>query len=543
MKLVGDSTNLEAEKHLHNMELERNKILHGFEEQWRLHSRAIWIHSGDQNTKFFHNYANHSRIRKHVWEITDENGYTHSGQGDIKEEVVQYFKKKFKAPIIPSTTEQVKVTGLYSRMVNDEESSSLYRPVTMEELKTVLSLFKKDKIPGHDGWTVEFFTYFFDLVGEDLLDMVEESRLRGSIAGSLNSTFLTLIPKANKPVTFEDFCPISLCNLCYKLISKIIANRIKPILSRSLSAEQLVFLQGRQIQDAIGTTHESLHSIKRKKLKSLVLKLDLRKAYDCIDWDFLRMTLLQVGFGLQMTKWIMSCVNSSSYAFLLNGEATDFFRSGRGLRQGCPLSPLLFILVMEGLNLLLKESKGEGNLTGIKVSRMIKILHLLFVDNVLIMTKATLKEWLEIDKIIKLFCKASGLQVNDSKTTVHFEGLSDADLITFKSFLPYTFTDLSFSFKYLGYFLKTGVYRAGDWNWLVTKMEKKIGLWCNRWLSLGARYILLKSVLESQPVYWMSLETIPRSVLNKIQITYVQFPLEWSQRNSTTSSLQVGSSF
>jgi hypothetical protein len=153
----------------------------------------------------------------------------------------------------------------------------------------------------------------------------------------------------------------------------------------------LGFLQGRKIQDAIGTAHESLHSIKKKKLKSLVLKLDLRKAYDCIDWDHLRMTLLKVGFGIQMTNWIMSCVTSSSFVVLLNGEVTKFFRSGRGLRQGFPLSPLLFILVMEGLSLLMKSSIGEGNLSGIKVSRMIKILHLLFVDDVLIMTKATIK--------------------------------------------------------------------------------------------------------------------------------------------------------
>jgi hypothetical protein len=158
-------------------------------------------------------------------------------------------------------------------------------------------ILRKIKVPGPDGWTVEFFTYFFDLVGEDLLEMVEESRRLGKINGGLNSTFLTLIPKANKPVTYEDFRPISLCNLCYKVISKIIANRIKPFLSRSLSEEQLGFLQGRRIQDAIGTTHESLHSIKKKKLKSLILKLDLRKAYDCIDWAHLRLILLKVGFG------------------------------------------------------------------------------------------------------------------------------------------------------------------------------------------------------------------------------------------------------
>jgi hypothetical protein len=227
----------------------------------------------------------------------------------------------------------------------------------------------------------------------------------------------------------------------------------------------------------------------------------------------------------------MSCVVSSSFVVLLNGEATYFFRSGRGLRQGCPLSPLLFILVMEGLSLLLKESKGEGKLAGIKVSRMIKILHLFFVDDVLIMTNATLQEWLEIDRLIKLFCKASGLQVNDSKTTVLYEGLSEVDLTPFKSFLPYTFTDLAIGFKYLGYYLKTGVYKVDDWSWLLAKMEKKIGLWCNRWLSLGGRYILIKLVLESQPVYWMSLETIPRSVLNKIQ--KIMFNFLWNGNNET----------
>jgi hypothetical protein len=264
LNMVGGASLPEAERHLCNMEQERNKLLKVNEELWRQHSRAIWIQSGDQNTKFFHHYANHRRNQKHVWEISDETGYMHTGQGELKEEAVNYFKFFFKASGHPSTTEQVKVVGLFSRLVNVEEARSLHGPVNLGELKEVLSLFKKDKSPGPDGWTVEFFTHFFDLVGEDLLEMVEESRLKGFIVGSLNSTFLALIPKANKPTTFGDFRPISLCNLCYKLISKIIANRIKPILSRSLSAEQLGFLKGRQIQDVIGTTHECLHSKKKK---------------------------------------------------------------------------------------------------------------------------------------------------------------------------------------------------------------------------------------------------------------------------------------
>jgi hypothetical protein len=105
-------------------------------------------------------------------------------------------------------------------------------------------------------------------------------------------------------------------------------------------------------------------------------------------------------FGYQVTKWIMSCVTSPSYVVLINGETSDFFRSGRGLRQGCPLSPLLFILVMEAFSLLLKKNKVERKLTGIKVSSMINILHLFFVDDVLILTKVDLIEWREIKNLI-----------------------------------------------------------------------------------------------------------------------------------------------
>jgi hypothetical protein len=243
------------------------------------------------------------------------------------------------------------------------------------------------------------------LIGDELLEVVEDSRIRGEVVRAINSTFLALIPKVNKPSTFGDFRPIALCNLCYKLIAKIVANRIKPILSQTLSGEQLGFLKGRQILDAIGTTQECLHSIKLKNLKALILKLDLKKAYDCINWDFLRLTLLQTGFGLLTTKWIMSCVTSATIAVLINGETTSFFQSGRGLRQGCPLSPLLFILVMEGLSLLLKKGQAEGKLSGVKVSRLVKILHLFFVDDVLIMTKATLQEWREIEIILKIFAE------------------------------------------------------------------------------------------------------------------------------------------
>ena len=130
-------------------------------------------------------------------------------------------------------------------------SLSPYRP---RKLEVVLKGFKKDKSPGPDGWPVEFFLAFFDLMGGNLVMAVEQARLHGKVSGALNSTFLTLIPKCEKPLTFADFRPISLCNLVYKVISKLAAIRLKPILNRLLSAHQFGFLKDRQITELVGIT-------------------------------------------------------------------------------------------------------------------------------------------------------------------------------------------------------------------------------------------------------------------------------------------------
>jgi hypothetical protein len=210
-------------------------------------SRAIWIHIGDFNTKFFHKFASFRRNSKYFWEIQDEAGHLHCGQENIKKVALKHFKDFYKEQLVPSTNDRVRVVALFSNMLNDKDVEALYKPVDKEELKKVLTNFKVDKSLGPDGWTIEFFKHLFDIVGEDLLEMVEESRIKGFILGALNSTFITLIPKVKKPHLFGDYRPISLCNLCYKIISKIIVDQIKLILSISLSEEQMGFLQGRQI--------------------------------------------------------------------------------------------------------------------------------------------------------------------------------------------------------------------------------------------------------------------------------------------------------
>jgi hypothetical protein len=531
MKSSRGALPLEDSELLKDLELTRNSILCEEENSWRLRSRATWLKGGDANTKFFHKVASFNRNKKFIWSISNDFGDTHTGQKAIKEAVVSHFCHFFKASDSTSISDSTFLANLYPTMVSEMEAAELYRPVTLLELKFILTLFKKERSPGPDGWTSEFFIHFFDLVGDDLLQMVEHSRINGKVIGSINSTFLALIPKENNSASFNDYRPISLCNLIYKISSKILSNRIKPFLERCLSAEQMGFLKGRRIQDAIGAAHEGLHSIKKKNTKALVLKLDLKKAFDSIDWGFLRLILLSAGFGIKMTDWMMACVSSASFVVLINGEATKFFRSERGLRQGCPLSPYLFILIMEGLSLLLTKNVSEQQISGIKVSKFINLVHLIFVDDVLLMSKATPSEWIVILELLQIFCTASGLSINFTKSTAHYWGLTRNELCSLKESLPFTFVDLSQGFKYLGYVLKPGAKNSDDWRWLVAKFERKISFWCNKWLSIGGRFILVNSVLHSISVFWMSLEKIPSSILNLLR--RLSFNFLWNGQKDT----------
>jgi hypothetical protein len=216
--------------------------------------------------------------------------------------------------------------------------------ISKEELKGVLHSFSKDNSPGPYGLPIEFFLGCFEFLGDDLLRVVEYSRTLGQILAPFNTTFIALISKSNNSTSFEAFKPISICNTIYKIISKIIALWIKNILSTHISLEQFGFFNKWQIHDAIGLAHEGLHSIHTRNHKVVVFKVDHSKDFDRVSWLYIRLLLIHLGFYHQFVSWVMNCISSSSFAILLNGATNPFFHAGRGLRQGCPLSPLIFLV-------------------------------------------------------------------------------------------------------------------------------------------------------------------------------------------------------
>ena len=219
----------------------------------------------------------------------------------------------------------------------------------------------------------------------DITEAVLSSLNSGSLLKSINHTFISLILKVKNPERVTEFRPISLCNVIYKIISKVIANMLKPLLNSIISKTQSAFIAGRLITDNVLIAFELLHHMKTGCLGKkgfMALKLDISKAYDRVEWVFLKNILLRLGFQQLWVDLIMECVTSVSYSILVNGELEGVIYLSRGIRQGDPLSPYLFLFWVEGLNAILRIAATAEEIEGFSFCRRgPKITHLFFADD------------------------------------------------------------------------------------------------------------------------------------------------------------------
>ena len=271
------------------------------------------------------------------------------------------------------------------RTITEEVNAWLEAKYIREEVEWALKQMEPLKAPGPNGLPSLFFQKYWQDVGDDVSQAVLHYLDTVSFPSSLNHTFITLIPKVKSSIRVFEYRPISLCNILYKLVSKVVTNRLKQVLSNLISESQSAFQSNKAISDNILVAFETLHHMKIQKLRKMgfmALKLDMSKAYDRVEWSFLKKVMEKMGFSTKWITLIMGCISSVSYSILINGEPKGDIRSSRGIRKGDPLFPYLFLLCSKGLNRLFQKAAREDRIRSFSLCREgPRISHLFFVDD------------------------------------------------------------------------------------------------------------------------------------------------------------------
>ncbi|XP_071914053.1 uncharacterized protein [Coffea arabica] len=493
-------------------------------EYWRQKAGVKWLQVGDANSAYFHSRYRQRRNCNFVSRIKNAAGTWLEDIQAIRGSAVEFVSSLFASeqhgwqpPSVPFTVPQLSA----------EDNGLLAALPEMEEVREVIFGMEADSAPGPDGFGAGFYQGCWSIIKLDLLEAVKAFFQGMCLPRSFTSTSIVLLPKVAGASCWKDFRPISLCNTCSKIISKVVARRLGRVLPSLVSPWQTGFVPGRGITDNILLTQELVMDLDRRlRHPNIMLKLDMEKAYDRVEWSFLLFMLRQFGFQERVVDIFFRLVSNNWFSVLVNGEAAGFFKSSRGVRQGDPVSPGLFVLVTDflgrGLHHLLLSRPGR-----LFVSAGSQVPYLAFADDMLLYTRCSEDCLNAVKGFLEGYQQASGQRVNVNKSAFFLaSGATEEQEQMVTRVLG--FPRARFPFTYLGAPIYKGRCLSLLFDGIEAKMRGHLGHWSTKLLSFGGKMVLIRHVLASLPMYLLQVLNPPKAVF--IRLGNICNSFLWDQR-------------
>jgi len=331
----------------------------------------------------------------------------------VKDHVKQYFKSRF--DVRPGI--KLNLDGVCFKIISDVDNDFLCSIISETEVLQAISQCGSSKCPGPNNFNFSFVKSNWEIIGRDIVIAIVSFQSTGFVPRGCNASFITSVPKKDNLSNINEFRPISLVGCVYKILFKILANRLKKVLPNVIDVNQFVFLSGRGMLDSILVANETVDFLKKEKKSGMLVKVDFEKTYDSVDWKFLYYMMGRLRFNRRWVKWIRACMESATILVLVNGSPTKEFKPKRALRQGDSLVPFLFLIVAEGLIGMVREAKRARMFNGFEVGLpRVQVDVLQFADDTIVFCTPSYNNVLTIKAILRSFEMVSRLRINFHKS-------------------------------------------------------------------------------------------------------------------------------
>ncbi|XP_057774769.1 uncharacterized protein LOC130993749 [Salvia miltiorrhiza] len=478
-------------------------------------SRIRWLNDGDRNTNFFHNSIKVRRKQLHLPQLNID-GTDSFDQDEIAAHIVSYFSTLFSDSVATHVTTD-DVRNLVNNSVSQTHNSLLTSTPLDEEIKAAVFDLGGDSAAGPDGFTGIFFQHCWEIIKADICLAVRTFFIKNYLPQGLNSNTLILIPKKEVVTTVADLRPIVLSNFFFKILSKILASRLSSVAADCVSQNQFGFIRGRLIHDCIMIGSEGVNCMNRScNGKNMACKVDIKKAFDTLSWRFILCAMEAMGFDQRFLNWISTIFGSARISILYNGQLCGYFSCSRGVRQGDPLSPIIFGIAEDVLSCMFMKAVKDGCLTPMSMSRANNFpTHLLYADDILLFCKASTKNARTIRNILQRYGELSGQICSREKSHIYFaKGVSLSYQRQIGRILHFRVGLMPMT--YLGAPLFVGRPKAIHLAAIKDRIIHKFSRWNGSQLSIAGRICLIRSVIQSSLVHTMMVYKWPNSLLKEL---------------------------